>query len=42
VDFQQGERYLVTATGGNVNSCGCTTAATPDMEAAFERAFAGS
>jgi hypothetical protein len=41
VDFQRGERYLVTATGGNVNSCGYTGAATPEMEAAFERAFPG-
>jgi hypothetical protein len=41
VDFREGERYLVTATDGNVNSCGYTTAATPEMEAAFERAFAG-
>ena len=40
VDFREGERYLVTATGGNVNSCGYTVPATPDMEAAFERAFA--
>ena len=39
VDFREGERYLVTATNGNVNSCGYTTAATPEMEAAFERAF---
>ncbi len=39
VDFHEGERYLVTATNGDVNSCGYTTAATPDMEAAFERAF---
>ena len=41
VDFQQGERYLVTATNGNVNSCGYTGPATPDLESAFERAFAG-
>ena len=40
VDFRDGERYLVTATDGNVNSCGYTAAATPEMEAAFERAFA--
>jgi hypothetical protein len=31
----------VTATNGNVNSCGYTGAATPEMEAAFERAFSG-
>ncbi len=40
IDFQQGERYLVTATGGNVNSCGYTGPATPEIDAAFERAFA--
>ena len=39
IDFRAGERYLVTATDGNVNSCGYTAPATPDMEAVFERAF---
>jgi hypothetical protein len=41
VDFRQGERYLVTATDGNVNSCGYSTPLTPEMESAFERAFSG-
>ena len=41
VSFTEGERYLVTATDGTVNGCGFTVPATPDMEAAFERAFAG-
>jgi hypothetical protein len=42
VDFADGERYLVTASEeGTVNGCGFTVPATPDMEAAFERAFAG-
>lgn len=41
VDFREGDRYLVTATDGNVNSCGYTTPATPEMEAAFDRAFSG-
>ena len=39
VDFRQGGSYLVTATDGNVNSCGYTSPLTPEMEAAFERAF---
>jgi hypothetical protein len=42
VDFADGERYLVTASEeGTVNGCGFTVPATPDMEAAFTRAFAG-
>jgi hypothetical protein len=41
VEFAEGERYLVTAANGTVNGCGFTVPATPDMEAAFERAFTG-
>ena len=41
VEFSEGERYLVTAADGTVNGCGFTVPATPDVEAAFERAFAG-
>ena len=40
VDFRVGERYLVTATDGNVNACGYTVRATPGVESVFERAFA--
>ncbi len=39
VDFAVGGRYLVTATGGIVNACGYSGAATPEYEAAFEQAF---
>ena len=41
VDFRQGTRYLVTATGGIINGCGFTGAATPELEAAFAEAFPG-
>jgi len=41
LSFTEGRRYLVTATDGTVNGCGYTAPATPDMEAAFDRAFAG-
>jgi hypothetical protein len=40
VDLEEGKRYLVTATDGTVNACGFTGEATPDLEAAFEQAFA--
>ena len=39
VEFEQGKRYLVTAADGNVNGCGYTGPATPELEASFERAF---
>ena len=41
VDFRAGERYLLTATDGVVNGCGFSGPATPDLERAFEQAFAG-
>lgn len=41
VDFRQGERYLLTATNGIVNGCGFSGPATPELEQAFEQAFAG-
>lgn len=41
VDFRTGERYLVTATNGNVNGCGYSGPATPDLERAFADAFGG-
>jgi hypothetical protein len=40
VTFEQGKRYLVTASEGIVGSCGLTTAWDPQMEAAFQEAFA--
>ena len=41
VEFVEGERYLVTATNGVVNGCGFSGPATPELEQAFEQAFAG-
>ena len=41
VSFDQGKRYLVTATNGTVNGCGYTGEATPDLEASFNQAFGG-
>ena len=41
VDFEQGERYLVTAANGTVNGCGYSGPATPELQQAFEQAFAG-
>lgn len=40
VRFETGQRYLVTATrDGNVNGCGFSGLATPDLEKAFSQAF---
>lgn len=41
IDFVEGGQYLVSATEGNVNYCGYTDASTPELRAAFERAFGG-
>jgi hypothetical protein len=41
VAFAAGQRYLVTATDGVVNSCGYTADWTPEMAAAFADAFGG-
>lgn len=42
VDLQTGERYLVTASEeGAVNGCGFSGPATPELEQAFDSAFAG-
>lgn len=41
IDFQEGTRYLITATGGTVNICGFSGEATPELEAIFDDAFAG-
>lgn len=41
VTFEQGKRYLVSATGGDVSSCGYTGAWDPQYEAAFQEAFKG-
>jgi len=41
VEFSQGKRYLVTATGGVVNSCGFTMPWTAENAAVFDQAFTG-
>lgn len=40
VDFQDGERYLVTAVGGTVTMCGLSAPYSPEMAALYEEAFA--
>ncbi len=39
VSFEQGKRYLLTATEGTVNGCGYSGPATADYEKQFEQAF---
>jgi hypothetical protein len=39
--FEVGQQYLITATDGNVNFCGYSGLATPELTAAFDQAFAG-
>jgi hypothetical protein len=41
VNLEEGERYLVSAANGQISGCGFSAPATPEMEAAFERAFSG-
>jgi hypothetical protein len=41
IQFTEGERYLVTATGNDVNGCGFSGVYTDDMAAAFDEAFGG-
>jgi hypothetical protein len=41
VDFTEGGRFLVTASGGTVNGCGYSGPATAEYEQAFEQAFGG-
>ena len=41
VDFTEGQRYLLTATDGTVNGCGFSGPASPQLERAFDDAFAG-
>lgn len=38
-EFQVGEQYLITAAEGNVNFCGYSGLATPELTAAFDAAF---
>lgn len=39
IPFETGGRYLITATAGNVNYCGYSGEATPELRASFEEAF---
>jgi hypothetical protein len=39
VEFEQGKRYLLTATDGNVNACGYSGPATPELEKSYAEAF---
>ena len=39
--FEVGRQYLITATDGNVNFCGYSGEATPDLQSAFDQAFSG-
>jgi hypothetical protein len=39
VAFEQGQRYLLTATDGTVNGCGYSGAATPELEKSYAEAF---
>ena len=39
ITFAEGERYLVTATGGTVSSCGFSGPWTAEMAAAYDEAF---
>jgi hypothetical protein len=39
VQFEEGKRYLITATNGQVNACGFSAEWNPEMAAMFEQAF---
>lgn len=41
VDFEEGQRYLVSATDDQVTLCGITAAYSDDLETTYEQAFAG-
>lgn len=40
-DFEEGQQYLITASEGNVNFCGYSGLATPELTAVFAEAFPG-
>lgn len=40
-DFEVGQQYLITASQGNVNFCGASGLATPELTALFAEAFPG-
>lgn len=39
VDFQVGESYLVSASGGDVTACGFSGPATPELQSLYDAAF---
>lgn len=41
VTFEDGKRYLLTATNGTVNGCGFSGPATPELERSYAEAFGG-
>jgi hypothetical protein len=41
IALEKGKRYLITATGGQVNGCGFSSVWTADMAAAYAEAFGG-
>lgn len=40
IAFAEGDQYLISAQGGDVNYCGFSGSSTPEYRAAFEAAFA--
>lgn len=40
VDFQEGQSYLVSATGDRVTLCGFTAEESPELQALYDEAFA--
>ncbi len=41
IEFNEGQQYLITSSGENVNYCGFSGPSTPEMRAAFGEAFSG-
>jgi hypothetical protein len=41
VDFAEGGRYLITATGGQVLGCGMSGPVSPELEQLYQQAFGG-
>lgn len=39
IAFEEGEQYLISATNGQVNYCGFSGEATPELQAGFAQAF---
>jgi len=41
LSFEEGEQYLISANDGQVNYCGYSGEATPELRAGFDAAFGG-